>query len=203
MRCAERPHLGGGGRGGAGPRAQGKCAGRAAGSRWASGPPAVLRTSARREGARPRESPGVTGPRTRAQCSERGGDSATCGEALRPQKEEASSVRRCSEPFTPGLWAPVRPRPGNHPLGTTAAQGRAVGGRGGSDWGQASWFGHRRPRPARPGVTQWGPGSRGPALCSCPSAHLVCGLLCLTCPAYQQDGNAGLQKSFPHRSVSL
>lgn len=143
------------------------------------------------------------GDRTRAQCSERGGDSATCGEALRPQKEEASSVRRCSEPFTPGLWAPVRPRPGNHPLGTTAAQGRAVGGRGGSDWGQASWFGHRRPRPARPGVTQWGPGSRGPALCSRPSAHLVCGLLCLTCPAYQQDGNAGLQKSFPHRSVSL
>lgn len=148
---------------------------------------------ARREGARPRESPGVTGPRPRARCSERGVDSATCREALRPQKEEVSSVRHCSKPFTPGPWAPVRPHPRNHPLSTTTAQGRAVGGRGGSDWGQASWFDHRRPRPARPGVTQWGPGSRGPALCSRPSARLVCGLVRLPCPAYQQDGKAGLQ----------
>ena len=81
---------------------------------------------ARREGARLRESPAGDGARATARCSELGGDAATCGETMRTQKEEVSSVRHCCyEPFTPQLWAPVHRPPGITRSAQATAQGRA------------------------------------------------------------------------------
>lgn len=112
---------------------------------------------AQREGARPRESPVGDGARATVQCSEQGGDTATRGEALRTQEEEVSSVRCCSEPFSPWLWAPVH----SHPWESPARHKPQLRG-------TLPGFNHRRLRPAQPGITRWGPRSRGPGLCSSP-----------------------------------
>lgn len=129
---------------------------------------------AQREGARPRESPVGDGAQATVQCSEQGGDTATRGEALRTQKEEVSSVRCCSEPFSPWLWAPVHSHPGNHPLGTSHSSG--------AHFLALTTFAFVQPSPASPGGDP-GAGVLGSVLR--PSALLACGLVHLSCPAYQ------------------